>query len=201
MNQVLIQSGLIASEDKIQSELLQSALMQANLSSEKQKAIMTELGLMDVQTSEVLAYKSCTKEELLNVLATKGITGANAEAIVSTLGLTSANEKATLSFSLFTKATWAQIKAQATMLASNPVAWISAIVGVIYGAVKAFDALTVSFDEAVEKAKSSKRELDQLTSEIDSLNQELETTKSRIDELLEKANSGTISLLEEEGTC
>ena len=108
MNQVLVQSGLIASENQIQAELVQSALAQSSVSAEKQKAILTELGLMDAKTNEMFVSKACTKEELLNMLATKGVTGVNAEAIISTLGLAGANKKATLSFGLFSKATWAQ---------------------------------------------------------------------------------------------
>lgn len=198
INQVLVQTGLIASEDKIQAELVQSALAQSSLSAEKQKAILMELGLMDANTLEMFSTKACTKEELLNVLATKGVTGANAEAIISALGLSGANGTATISFELLTASIWANIKALVTWLATNPVGWCVLAAAAIFGAVKAFDALTVSFDEAVEKTKSSKEELDQLTSEISDLNNELETTKDRIDELLEKANSGTISLLEEE---
>ena len=198
MNQVLVQAGLIASENQIQAELIQSALAQSGLSAEKQKAILSELGLMNVRTSEILTTKACTKEELLNMLATKGVTGANANAIISTLGLTGANGAATISFELLTASIWSNIKTFATWLATNPVGWCVLAATAIFGAVKAFDALTVSFDEGVEKTKSSKQELKQLTSEISDLNRELETTRNRIDELLEKANSGTISLLEEE---
>ena len=198
MNQVFVQAGLIASENKIQAELVQSVLAQSGLSAEKQKAILIELGLMDATTLEMFSTKSCTKEKLLNTLATQNVTGANAEAIISTLGLTSANEKVTLSFGLFSKATWTQVKAQLALMAANPITWILALVGTVFGVSKAFDALTVSFDEAVEKTKSSKEKLDQLTSEISDLNNELKTTGDRIDELVEKANNGTISLLEEE---
>ncbi len=198
MNQVLVQAGLIASEDRIQAELLQSALAQAGLSAEKQKAILKELELIDVTTGEIITTKACTKEELLNALAVKSVTGANTEAIISILGLADVNGIATISFELLTASIWANIKALVKWLATNPVGWCVLAAAAIFGAVKAFDALTVSFDEAVEKTKSSKQELDQLTSEISDLNGELETTKDRIDELLEKANSGTISLLEED---
>ena len=198
MHQVLVQAGLIASEDKIQAELVQSALAQSSLSTEKQKAILMELGLMNQRTLEIYTTKACTKEELLNMLATKGVTGANAEAIVSTLGLAGANGATTVSFGLLTASIWANIKALVAWLTTNPIGWLVLAAGSIFGVVKAVDALTVSFDEAVEKTKASKEELDQLTSEISDLNNELKTTESRIDELIEKANSGTISLLEEE---
>ena len=151
INQVLVQTGLIASEDKIQAELVQSALAQSSLSAEKQKAILMELGLMDANTLEMFSTKACTKEELLNVLATKGVTGANAEAIISALGLSGANGTATISFELLTASIWANIKALVTWLATNPVGWCVLAAAAIFGAVKAFDALTVSFDEAVEK--------------------------------------------------
>ena len=198
MNQVLVQAGLIASENKIKAELLQSALVQAGLSAEKQKAILIDLNLMNATTGEIYTTKACTKEKLLNMLATKGVTGANVEAILSILGLAGGNGVATISFKLLTASIWANIKALAKWLVTNPVGWCVLAIGAIFGLVKVVDALTVSFDEAVEKTKSSKQELDQLTSEISDLNKELETTKDRIDELLEKANSGSISLLEEE---
>ena len=197
-HQVLVQAGLIASENQIQAELVQSALVQAGLSAEKQKAILKELKLINATTGEIIATKACTKETLLNALATKGVTGANADAIISTLGLAGANGATTVSFGLLTASIWANIKALMAWLTTNPIGWLVLAAGSIFGAVKAFDALTVSFDEAVEKTKSSKEELDQLTSEINDLNNELKTTKDRIEELVEKANSGTISLLEEE---
>ena len=116
MHQVLVQAGLIASEDKIQAELVQSALAQSSLSTEKQKAILMELGLMNQRTLEIYTTKACTKEELLNMLATKGVTGANAEAIVSTLGLAGANGATTVSFGLLTASIWANIKALVSWL-------------------------------------------------------------------------------------
>lgn len=197
MNQVLVQAGLIASENQIQSELVQSALAQSGLSIEKQKAILTELDLMNATTGEILTTKACTKEELLNILATKGVTGANAEAIISTLDLAGANGTGAVSFKLLTASIWDNIKALLVWLATNPVGWCVLAAGAIFGAVKAFDAFTVSFDEAVDKTKTSKQELDKLTSEISELNDELKVTRDRIEELIEKANSGTISLLEE----
>ena len=176
MNQVLVQAGLIASEDKIQAELVQAALTQSSLSAEKQKAILIELGLMKQKTGEILINKACTKEELLNILATKGVIGANAEAIISTLGLTGANSGLIISFDLLVASIWANIKALGVWLATNPIGWCVSAAIAIYGAVKAFDALTVSFDEAIEETTSSKEELDQLTSKISGLNDEQQFT-------------------------
>lgn len=68
MNQVLVEAGIIASEDKIQAELLQSALSQANLSAERKKAILAELGLMNAETNKLFIKEACNKEGLQNML-------------------------------------------------------------------------------------------------------------------------------------
>lgn len=90
-----------------------------------------------------------------------------------------------------------KVALQALATAGNMLAmW--AISKAISFATEKLDEFAHAAENAKEKAKTSKQELDSLTSEINDLNKELETTKDRIIELLEKANSGTISLLEEE---
>ena len=50
MNQVLVEAALIASEDKIKAELVQTTLAQAGLSAEKQKALRRELCRMSLDS-------------------------------------------------------------------------------------------------------------------------------------------------------
>ena len=163
------------------------------------------VGLTNVQLKQVLANKTLVESERIAILMERGLTKEQAQAklvemgLIQTTNTLAASEgvatTATAGFKNAVKGLGASMK---TFVLSHPILiTIAAIGATVYGAVKAFDALTVSIDEAIEKTKSSKEELDQLTSEISNLNQELETTKDRIDELLEKANSGTISLLEE----
>ena len=147
MKQVLVEAGLIASEDKIQAGLVQTALAQANLSKETQNSILGKLGLMNMETNELFISKSCTKEKLLETLATKGVTGANAEAIISSLGLSTANSGLAVSFKVLS----ASIK---EMLLLNPMAWIMIGISAIYGAVKAIDHFTVSAEEARQKNRN-----------------------------------------------
>lgn len=112
-------------------------------------------------------------------------------AIVSTEALTVAQNTMSLS------AKAAAVGMKALAIAGNMlVAW--AVIKVISIAVEKLNDFAHTAENAKEKAKSSKQELDQLTFEIDDLNKELETTKDRIEELLDKANSGTISLIEED---
>ena len=164
-----MQAGLIASEDKIQAELAQSALLQAGLSKEKREAILISLELMNTDTKELFSTKSCTKEKLLNKLATKGVTGAKAEEILTTLGLSGANGKAALSFNLLTKSIQ---KTFAAML-MNPMTWVMiAIAGVATVAYQTSQAIK----DVREKAKDLGSSFEETTSDIDNY-------KARIAEL------------------
>lgn len=190
MNQVLVQAGLIASEDQIQAELVQSALAQSSLSAEKQKAILIGTGLINRRTGEIITTKACTKEELLNVLATKGVTGANAEAIISALGLTGANEGLSFSFEVLA----GSIKQTMLAMAMNPMTWIMAIPAIIYGAVKAYDALTTSTEEIKEAAEEAKSAIDTIKSDFDSLTSTTNDIKERFAELAQEIeNLGKIN--------
>lgn len=197
MNQVLAQAGLIASEDTIQSELLQTTLAQSSLSAEKQKAILVALGLMDATTGELFSTEACTKEKLLEILATKGVTGANAEAIVSSLGLAEANAVTSISFELLTKSIWANIKAMAKWLVTNPVGWAILAAGAIAGLVAICDAFTTSLSEAKNNLENSITTFNKTTDEINTLNEELKTTEERIRELIKLSDDGTISVADE----
>lgn len=188
MNQVLVQAGLIASEDRIQAELLQSALAQAGLSTEKQNAILSELELMNINTGEIYTTKACTKEELLNMLATKGVTGANEEAILSILGLSGANEKAALSFGLFTKATWSQTKAYIALMASNPISLIFAIIdafSLVSKATAKFSEENEKLDKKIEKASEN---FSNTSSKLEEINNKLKENKERIEEINQLEN-------------
>nr|WP_304429965.1 hypothetical protein [uncultured Acetatifactor sp.] len=167
----IISQKLAVALNGYSTEAIKSAIAQSTLTAEQIKAILSAKGL--------------TEAEIEEVIATNALSASQTGATITTLGLGTA-----------IKGLGASMKAFAL---SNPILTAIAAIGItIYGTVKAFDALTTSLDEAVEKTKSSKQELDQLTSELNDLNNELETTKDRIDELLEKANNGTISLIEEE---
>lgn len=198
MSQVLVQAGLIASENTIQATLIQSALAQNGLSTETQKSILEKLKLIDVTTGEVIATKACTKEKLLNVLATQGVTGANAEAIISTLGLASANEKATVSFGLFTAATWSQIKAQLALMATNPLTWIILVPTVIMAAVKAYNALTTTVEEANDATKEAIQNYDSISSEVENLETKIKELNDQINGLNPITNEEDINNLKAE---
>ena len=186
--QILSQMGLIASENTIQSELLQTTLAQKGVSAERANAILVELGLMNAETSELLTQKACTKADLEAMLAQHGITGAQAEGIISALGLTGANTGLTASFGLLGKAIWSVTKA----LLTSP--WTWAIVGVVALVAGISKAITTT-KEYREKLENIKSEASEVESELNSLNSELETIKQRMEELEGK---GSLTFTEKE---
>lgn len=186
--QIMAELGLIASENKIQSELLQTTLAQAGLSAEKQKAVLDGLNLINVTTGEVVANKACTKSELEKRLALEGVTVAQTEQIMSTLGMSTANATATVSFGLLTKSIWANIKAIGVWLISNPVGWAILATTAIAGVITIVDKLNVSLEEQQEISKKLEEEYDDFSSKLSDVEQQLNDTKQRIDELNRQDN-------------
>lgn len=182
MNQVLVQAGLIASEDKIQAELLQTALAQSALSEEQKKSILTKLKLINAETGEILVDKSCTKEKLLEVLATKGITGAKADEIVTTLGLTGSNAGLAISYEVVRKAA---SRFFGTLL-KNPLTWV--IAGITAASVVLYKVAKAS-DEVAKKAQN-------LSEEFNSSSTSITDFKKRIDELHKVINDSNSSVEE-----
>lgn len=197
-DQVLSAAGLLNVEHQLTTAQMSERLTKELNSKADAEALLINSGLITQKELEENVTIKVTAAKIKEAVANGTLSASDAAVIAGAFNITLGNMSATISFDLLTKSIWANIKALGAWLVTNPVGWLILAAGAIFGVVKAVDSLTVSFDEAIEKTKSSKQELDQLTSDISDLNKELETTKDRIDELLEKANSGTISLLEEE---
>lgn len=181
--QIMVELGLVASENKIQAELLQTTLAQSGLSAEKQKAILLELKLINATTLEPIARKSCTKAQLEEQLALHGVTGAQAEQIMSTLGMSTANATATVSFKLLSASILSSVKAIGLWLVTNPVGWAILAGAAIAGVVTIVDKLNVSLEEQKEISEDLQQEYSDTTNELSNLETELSNIKSRIDEL------------------
>lgn len=187
--QVLVEAGIIASNDKINASIVQRALAESTLTAEQQKDILTKLELINVETGEVIATNACTKAALEEVLAKKGIVGADAEAIISSMGLTSANATQTISFDLLTASIWANIKALGKWLVTNPIGW--AILGgtAIFSLVKAYDALTDSTEEVKERTDALLDSYNSAISEANSNAKTIESLASRYETLSKGVNN------------
>lgn len=91
--QVLIESGLIASKDKIKASLVESALAQSVDNEEKRKAILNSIGLYDMEKEELLIDNFCTEAKLREILSRKLNNAEKEEEIINTLKLNSGMAK------------------------------------------------------------------------------------------------------------
>ena len=172
--QIMAELGLIASENKIQSELLQTTLAQAGLSAAKQKAVLKGLELINATTGEVVANKACTKSELEKRLALEGVTVAQTEQIMSTLGMSTANATATVSFKLLSKSILSSAKAMGAWLATTPAGWATIAVTAISAVVLGINAYNKKQEEAIQNAKDMADKTSSQISEMDKLVSEYE---------------------------
>lgn len=167
--QIMVELGLVASENKIQAELLQTTLAQSGLSAEKQKAILLQLELINATTLEPIARKACTKAQLEEQLALHGVTGAQAEQIMSTLGISTANATATVSFEVLTKSIKKSIVALSSFLFTTPAGWATIAATVIGVAVAAISSYNQKQEELRQQAEESAKTLKEQTSAMKDL--------------------------------
>ena len=148
------------------TEAIKSAIAQSTLNEEQIRAILIEKGL----TGQLL---ETTTAELAQATTTNALAVSEGVATTATVGLGNAF-----------KGLGASMKAFAL---SHPVLLAIAAVGVtVYGVVKAYDALTVSVEEANEAMQDAVGEYDSAKSSLESVNTELEEQNKKIDELLSK---------------
>lgn len=147
-------------------------------------------GLNTANAAAVLSTTALSDAEKIAILTSTGLSTAEAEealaaaaAATSTGAAGAAATGASAGFVAFGASIKAATAGLITFLATNPIGWAILAAGAIFGAVKAVDALTESFEEAQEKAAESRDAYQTTTSEIEQLNSELETTKSRIAEI------------------
>ena len=180
--QVLSSAGLLQTTQMLNASMIEEAVLNSEISGEKAEQVLTELGLIEAKTGNLIVTKECTVAEVAQALATKGIVGADAEAILSQLGLATANTTTTVSFAGLTTAIKANTIAMAKWLVTNPVGWCILAVGAIYGLTKAYDALTVSEEEMAEAHEESIQKAKDSVSEYEELKQELETIQKTYDD-------------------
>lgn len=180
---LLLKEGLIATSDKMSAKLVKEALSNSSLNAAEQERILVLLKLADADTNELLISKSCTEERLRAQLATTSLDATEKEAIITKITGTASNEAYAISFETLTASIWANIKAFAVWLVTNPIGQIALAGAIIFGLVKGINALTVTIEEQREKLENTKEDYSKIASEIKSINDELTTTNQRMQEL------------------
>lgn len=144
----------------------------------------------DTLTVSELAEKAATdaqaKSALEKIVAQNAQAVANGKLTASNVTLTASETGTTLATGAFTTAIKANISAMKTWLLTTPAGWITMLVGGIFLAVKAYDALTVSVEEQKEKMEDSLSAYNDAKSELENITTELDNQKQAMDELLGK---------------
>lgn len=144
----------------------------------------------DALTISELAQRAASdaqaKAVLDKIIAQNAEAVANGKIIASNTALTASEGGATLATGAFTTAIKANIKTMITWMTTTPLGWLTMLVGGIFLAVKAYDALTVSVKEQKEKMEDSLSAYKDAKSELSNITTELENQEQAMDDLLAK---------------
>ncbi len=160
-------------------------------------------GLNASQLKLILSSQALTNEQRVAILVRRGYTEEEIAATIATLNLANAEGVATGATATLTgtvKGLGASLKALAV---AHPVMAVLTALGLaVYGSVKAYDALTLSVEEANEALEESLSQYEESKSELESLTSELESQKKAMDDLLAKdkltyAEQGQLEELQE----
>lgn len=178
------------------------------MSVETAAATAATMGLTAAQTAQTMACAGATAEQIANSLAASGFTAAQTEAALASAHFEKEQIKSAIATATFSAAEGTATTATVafgtaiknvavglwTFLTTNPVGWCVLAAGAIAGVTIAADALTESFDEAVDSANNARSEYESTTSELESLKSQLDETKSKITEL---KMQGSLSLTDQ----
>ena len=138
------------------------------------------------QLAEMASSDAQAKKVLEKIVAQNAQSVANGEVTASNVALTASEGGATLATGAFTTAIKANISAMKTWLLTTPAGWLTMLVGGIFLAVKAYDALTVSVEEQKGKMEESLSAYEDAKSELSNITTELKSQEQAMDELLAK---------------
>lgn len=189
--QAMAEAGLLSSSTKLTNTKLQSVLATQLESDAKAEEVMTSMGLTVAKEGEDAVTVKLTAKKLQEAVASGVLTEAQAQELAMTLGVTIATNAQAVSvipawiakMKAMTAAVWAQVKATAVWLATNPVGW--AIIGVtaIYGISRAVSY----YNKKQEEAKQKIKELGETArNEFKNIQNDLKSTISKVDEVKQR---------------
>lgn len=148
----------------------------ATLNATQAANILVTKELTEDQVESLLGLTALNEEEKEAIrLKWKSVAGSGAEA--------TATNTLTFSWGNLTTAIWANIKAMWTWMTTTPLGIITLIVAGFAALIGAYDLLTTSIDEHIEKLQELDQEYETNESNLRSLQNELVATQQRITEL------------------
>lgn len=164
-----------------------SIIKNGNVASSFSTLLACTEGLNASQLKLILSSQALTNEQRVAILVRRGYTEEEIAATLATLNLANAEGVATASTATLAgtvKGLGASLRALAV---ANPVMTALTALGmVVFGAVKAYDALTLSAEEANEAMDNAISKYEESKSKLESINSQLTEQQKAMDELLGK---------------
>ena len=165
------------------------------------EALLRKAGLITGNELEANSLKKVTADEIEKAVANGTLSASDGLVIKSALGITGANAGETASFGLLTKAIWANVKAMAVWLTTNPVGWLILAAGATAAVVGAIDLFTTTIEENNQKIEEATTKIDEYQQAIDEINdkeREATDTYKEYASLMSKSNAYGLNAQEKE---
>lgn len=165
------------------------------------EALLRKAGLITGNELEANSLKKVTADEIEKAVANGTLSASDGLVIKSALGITGANAGETASFGLLTKAIWANVKAMAVWLTTNPVGWLILAAGATAAVVGAIDLFTTTIEENNQKIEEATTKIDEYQQAIDEINdkeREATDTYKEYASLMSKSNAYGLNTQEKE---
>ena len=165
------------------------------------EALLRKAGLITGNELEANSLKKVTADEIKKAVANGTLSASDGLVVKSALGITGANAGETASFGLLTKAIWANVKAMAVWLTTNPVGWLILAAGATVAVVGAIDLFTTTIEENNQKIEEATTKIDEYQQAIDEINdkeREATDTYKEYASLMSKSNAYGLNAQEKE---
>ena len=165
------------------------------------EALLRKAGLITGNELEANSLKKVTADEIEKAVANGTLSASDGLVIKSALGITGANAGETASFGLLTKAIWANVKAMAVWLTTNPVGWLILAAGATAAVVGVIDLFTTTIEENNQKIEEATTKIDEYQQAIDEINdkeREATDTYKEYASLMSKSNAYGLNTQEKE---
>lgn len=130
-------------------------------------ALLSKAKIISATELENGATIQVTAAKIDEAVANGALTVSHGNVIKGALGVATANTGEAASFGLLTKAVWANIKAMATWLVTNPIGWAAIFAGGIFAINKYIDKLDEARQKTIELGKETAKNNKDLSSLIE----------------------------------
>lgn len=189
--QILTSAGLLESTQAVTLEEVKQMVSSVTLSAQKKEEVLTTL-------QGAYSEGQWNTERLEAIASGEGEAATIAQTILAKKAESAENVKNIARRKALTASLKEELAARIALMASNPVTWIVGIAAVSIGLIALQEKFSKSLEECTEDLKNYNSEFENAQSSVESLESELDTCQTRLAELQKLADSGTLSIVEQE---